>query len=155
MKQCKRCGSFTFGGFCPICGNDPIKFGIENRINTFSDDKWITEKLKNTEEEIPIGLEGKMTKKIENKKILNKNKILRAKVEYPIQDLVDRKPNLNDLSKYVSINQELNAKWLKRLNEDSGFIDDISGFVMKKDTNSIKKTINKEKKKELDDLILK
>ena len=155
MKQCKRCGSFIFGGFCPICGNDPIKFRTENRINTFSEDKWIAEKLNNTDQKIPIGLEGTLNKKIENKNILKKGKILRANAEYPIPDLVDRKPNINDLAKHVSINQELNAKWLERLNEDSGFIDNISGFIIKKDSNSLKENIKKEKKKELDDLILK
>lgn len=155
MKQCKRCGSFTFGGFCPICGTDSIKLGIENRINTFNEDRWIAEKLNTTDSKNLIGLEATRSKEIEDKKILKKDKILRAKVEYPMPDLVDRKPNINDLAKYVSINQELNTEWMKRLKEDSGFIDDISGFVMKKDTNSVKETINKKKKKELDDIILK
>jgi RNA polymerase subunit RPABC4/transcription elongation factor Spt4 len=155
MKQCKRCGSFTFGGFCPVCGNDPIKLGIENRINTFNEDRWIAEKLNIADQKNLIVLEATGSRKIEDKKILKKDKILRAKAEYPMPDLVDRKPNINELAKYVSVNQELNTKWLNKLNEDSGFIDDISGFVMKKDTNSSKENIDNEKKKELDDLILK
>ncbi|MBD3230018.1 MAG: hypothetical protein GF329_17680 [Candidatus Lokiarchaeota archaeon] len=158
MRQCKICGSITFGGYCPVCGTNRVKLRFDQK-QIFQSDDWIKKRV-NAAKQVgassiitPQNKEVKKKPNLEKKiphKYENRDKIL----EY-FENKAQAKKIMAD---HVSLNQKLNFKWIERINKDSGFIENVSS-VFKKELDDEKKIKlqhdSKKARKEIDDLIIK
>ena len=155
--QCNRCGSLTFGGFCPVCGFNFIKIRMPNNRMMFSSNQWVEEKLNWRKLRDNKGQINPNKLGIKNKAPLDiNNNFIKTSGNPILEHFQEKGISSRNLASRVSINQKLHVDWVREINEDSNFIESISPEIKENDPREvIKEKIKKSKKKDIDDLILK
>ncbi|MHA1271019.1 MAG: hypothetical protein ACTSPY_14595 [Candidatus Helarchaeota archaeon] len=125
--QCKRCGAINFGGYCPICGYNSIKLGLEGFGEIFPINDWATEKLNWYKNCNLNNLLNYNEKKINISLTLNRNNLnIKESNNIIINNIQNNANDPMDLNRYSSFSQLSNKKWIDKINEDSGFVSRVS-----------------------------
>ncbi|MHA1230978.1 MAG: hypothetical protein ACTSPQ_10060 [Candidatus Helarchaeota archaeon] len=121
---CKRCGAITFGGYCPVCKINDIRLGLTDFPGTFPRIEWIEDKIKYIKgQKIPDSIS------VENPQLhLNHNSNY-DQMSKNLESLKIQKNGIFNLIDHVNMIQKRINDWINKIDEDSGFIKDISHFI--------------------------
>lgn len=127
---CKRCGAITFGGYCPVCKINDIRLGLTDFPGTFPRIEWIEDKIKYIKgQKIPdsISVESiNIERNINNPQIHLNHNFNSDQMSKNLESLKIQKNGIFNLIDHGYIIQKRINDWINKIDEDSGFIKDVS-----------------------------